>query len=64
MKRKAGRNYQQEKEQGPDCSTCLERKTCERYAENSYCTRWHMREPEPKGPDPNRLWEQGEPVEF
>lgn len=64
MKKKAGRNYQEEKEQGPDCCTCMERKTCERYAENSYCTRWHKSEPEPRGADPNKLWEQGEPVEF
>ena len=64
MKKKAGRNYQEEKEQGPDCCTCLERKTCERYAENSYCTRWHSKEPEPQGSDPNKLWEQGEEVAF
>ena len=64
MKKKAGRNYQEEKEQGPDCCTCIHRSGCEMYAENSYCTRWQSREPDPKGTDPNKLWEQGEEVEF
>ena len=64
MKRRDGRNYQEEKEQGPDCCTCINRNGCERYAENSYCTQWRSRNPEIKGPDPNKLWEQGEPAEF
>ena len=64
MKRKAGRNYQEEKRQDPDCCTCLERKTCERYAENNFCTRWRNQEPDPQGEDPNELWKRGEEVDF
>ena len=33
MKSRPGRNYQEEKEQGPDCCTCIHRNGCERYAE-------------------------------
>ena len=64
MKRKAGRNYQEEREQAPDCCVCAERKTCELYHENSFCTRFHMNEPAPEGPDPNDLWRRGEEVDF
>lgn len=48
----------------PDCCTCAERKTCPQASEGSFCTRWHSREPEPRGADPNQLWEQGEDVAF
>lgn len=48
----------------PDCCTCIHRKECERYDEGSYCGQWQSREPEPKGPDPNKAWEQGEDVIF
>lgn len=57
-------NLRQETEQGPDCSTCVQRRTCERYAENSFCGQWRSREPEVREPDPNRLWETGEEVDF
>lgn len=57
-------NLHQMKEQGPDCCTCIHRKGCERYAENSFCGRWQSREPEDRVPDPNKLWETGEEVEF
>lgn len=48
----------------PDCCCCIHRKTCERYAENSFCGQFASREPEERKPDPNRLWETGEEVEF
>ena len=64
MKRKAGRNYQEEKKQSPDCCTCIKRKGCEMYAENSYCTRWQGKEPEPEGTDPNEAWMRGDPVDI
>ena len=64
MKRRIGRNLQEEKAQGPDCCTCYKRDTCDRYTENSFCTQWASSEPEARGADPNKLWEQGEPVEF
>ena len=51
-------------EQAPDCSTCIRRKGCERAAENSYCTRWADREPEPKGADPNEAWERGVDIPY
>ena len=63
-KKRAVENLHQMTEQGPDCSTCICRKTCDRAAENSFCTRWKSREPEEREPDPNRLWETGEEVEF
>lgn len=50
--------------QDPDCCTCYQRKTCPRYAENSFCGQWASREPEERKPDPNRLWETGEEVEI
>lgn len=69
MKRRAGRNYAAEPEQLPDCCTCAYRRECERYAENSYCTRWCSRKPEENPErkpeeDPNRKWRTGEEVEF
>lgn len=64
MKKKAGRNYREEKEQEPDCCTCIKKKECSRYAENSYCTKWRGSEPEPEGPDPNEAWRRGDPVDF
>ena len=50
--------------QAPDCTTCIHRKGCERYAENSFCGRWQSKEPEKREPDPNDLWKRGEEVEF
>ncbi len=49
--------------QGPDidCTTCIQREECERYAEGTYCTSWHGREPADRGPDPNEKWRQGDP---
>ena len=54
------RNLQEEKAQGPACETCAERKTCEMYQENSFCTRWHSRDPEKEGVDPNEAWKRGD----
>ena len=64
MKKKAGRNIEAEKSQDPDCCTCAERKTCERYQENTFCTRWHSSDPEKRGIDPNEAWRRGDPAEF
>ena len=50
--------------QEPDCTTCILRDGCERYAENSFCTKWLSRNPEIRTPDPNDLWKRGEEVEF
>ena len=54
-------NYDAQQAAGPDCSTCIHRKTCERYAENSFCGRWQSRQPEPEGTDPNEAWKRGDP---
>lgn len=48
----------------PDCTTCALRKGCEMFQENSFCTRWRSRDPEPKGPNPNEQWERGEDSPF
>lgn len=64
MRKRYVRNLEAEKQQGPDCSTCIHRKGCEMYAENSFCTRWQSKEPAPEGVDPNKAWERGEQVEF
>lgn len=50
--------------QGPDCTTCAERKTCKRFQENSFCTRWHSEKTEKQGIDPNEAWRRGEEAEF
>ena len=63
-KPRAGRTIEQERRQGPDCCTCAERKTCERFQENSFCTRWHSEDPEKQGTDPNEAWIRGDPAEF
>lgn len=47
-----------------DCTTCWQRKTCERAEEGTFCSRWARTEPEPQGTDPNALWRTGEDVEF
>lgn len=60
--RKESQNYSERKD--PDCATCIRWRTCERAAENSFCTMWQSREPEKREPDPNKLWEQGEEVDF
>lgn len=62
--RKGIRGQRDEKGLGPDCSTCVRRKGCERAAQDSFCTKWQGREPEKREPDPNALWEQGGEVEF
>ncbi len=64
MKRKAGRNYQEERKQEPDCCVCIHRKKCKRYQEGSFCTMFHGRDPEPEGPDPNQAWIHGEEADF
>ena len=47
------------------CETCLERGSCERAQEGSFCGQWHSRETERKPEeDPNRKWERGEETEF
>ena len=62
--RKNIRNIQAEKDQGPDCSICINRNGCERYEEGSFCGQFRRTKPEPAGPDPNALWKAGEEVEF
>ena len=62
-KKKATRGIS-DKGTGPDCTTCDERQTCPRYAENSFCGKWHREPPEKQGEDPNDLWRRGEPVDF
>ena len=57
-------NREEIKSQAPDCCVCIRRKGCARYAENSFCGQFQSREPEKREPDPNRLWETGEEVEF
>lgn len=64
MKRRAGRNYQEENTPDMDCGTCVRKNECDRRAEGSFCTRWRGSEPEPKGTDPNQAWRRGEPVDF
>ena len=54
------RNLREEQAQAPDCCTCAERKTCEKFAENSFCTKWHSRDPEKEGVDPNEAWKRGD----
>lgn len=51
-------------EHNVDCGTCIRRKTCERAEDGTFCGQWQSREPQPKGEDPNELWEKGEDVEF
>lgn len=63
-KRRGIRGQQDDAGTGPDCTTCIHARGCERYAENSFCTRWQGRAPEKREPDPNELWKQGEEVEF
>ena len=48
---------------GPDidCTTCIHRDECARFAENTFCTKWQGREPADRGPDPNGRWRAGEP---
>lgn len=53
-----------EKPQTPDCTTCINRWSCDRYEENTFCGRWASRAPELSGVDPNRLWETGEEVDL
>ena len=48
-----------------DCSVCILRKEgCENAQEGKFCSRFRSHAHEPQGTDPNKLWEQGEPVEF
>jgi len=63
-KPKSVRNIEKERAQGPDCSTCAERKECEAYKESSFCTRWHSNDPDKQGIDPNEAWRRGDPVDF
>jgi hypothetical protein len=47
------------------CETCLERGSCERAQEGTFCGKWHSREVVRKPEeDPNRKWEAGEEVDF
>ena len=64
MKARAGRNLEEQRAQRPDCCTCAERATCERYQEGSFCTRWHSRDPEKQGIDPNVAWMRGDEADF
>ena len=47
-----------------DCGTCIHRKECTRAKEGTFCGQWQSRIPELKDLDPNKLWEQGEEVDF
>ena len=47
-----------------DCTVCIFRKKCEGAMEGKFCGRFKSREFDPKGTDPNKLWEQGEEVVF
>lgn len=64
MGRRSVRNYREEEARTPDCSTCIRKETCDRRAENSFCTKWAGSEPEPKGEDPNLAWLRGEQADF
>lgn len=64
MKTTPRRNLDEEKVQGPDCCTCAERSSCARFLEGSWCTKWHSRDPEKQGIDPNQAWIRGDPAEF
>ena len=46
--------------QGPDCLTCCRRNICPQAEEGKFCAFWQTVEPEPKGTDPNDLWNRGE----
>lgn len=64
LKPTAGRNIEQERAQGPDCCTCAARRTCEKFQEGSFCTRWQSNDPEKQGVDPNEAWMRGDEVDF
>lgn len=44
----------------PGCETCVERKTCARAQEGTFCTRWRTEDREPAGRDPNEAWRSGD----
>ena len=48
----------------PDCYTCIRWDECENAVAGRFCPQWQSKQPEPKGEDPNELWERGEEVEF
>lgn len=69
MRRKKGTDSEpvsrrQDRPQRPDCTTCIYRWGCDCYEEDSFCGRWQSKAPELSGIDPNKLWEQGEEVDF
>lgn len=63
-KRRTVENYGESGAKNVDCCTCLERKTCDNAQEGKFCGRWHSKESQREGEDPNRKWERGEEVEF
>ena len=63
-RKKTVNNYTEGTASNVDCTTCLERKTCDRAQENSFCGKWHSREVKKDGKDPNLAWVQGDEVEF
>ena len=49
---------------GPDCATCWHRDKCADAQAGTFCPMWQTRQPEPRQPDPNDLWNQGEEAVF
>lgn len=49
---------------GPDCATCWQRDKCADAQAGTFCPMWQTRQPEPRQPDPNDLWNQGEEAVF
>lgn len=66
MKQKPGKGVYSNQNNRPDmdCTVCINRKGCNRAQEGTFCTRFQSEEFDPKGKDPNELWEKGEEVEF
>ena len=65
-KQKPVKGYYSNQHQGPDidCCVCIHRKECENAQEGKFCGRFQSKAFEPKGVNPNDLWEKGEEVEF
>lgn len=62
-------NDERTKTSGPSCLTCVHADACghqpvEAVRDRVFCAQWQSREPEPKGEDPNDLWNRGEESEF
>ena len=46
----------------PDCASCWLRDSCGDAQPGQFCTMWATREPTPRKPDLNDVWNSGEEV--